>query len=107
MQYGGAPTFPERPTFGLKALQCPHCGSPDQRLIRATQHWRDQSDILCAQIHVTMDFSCQRCEQGWLINLFNEDEGEGQILIEVKAALTVVQEDAKLGWGTPSGPPQP
>jgi hypothetical protein len=105
VHYGGAPTDPERPTFGLKALPCPHCGGRDQRLIRATQSWRDQSDYLCAQIHVEMDFLCTQCEQGWQIILFNEDEGEGEILIDIKAVETVTQEDAKLGWGTQAGPP--
>jgi hypothetical protein len=92
-QYSGAPTFPERPTFGLKALLCPHCGHDGQRLIRATQHWRDQSDAFCARIHVEMDFLCTQCTQGWQLQVFNEDEGEGEILVVINPALTINQED--------------
>jgi hypothetical protein len=91
--YSGRPTWPERPTFGLKAFLCPHCGHAGQRLMRATQFWRDQSDHLCPQIHIEMDFRCGRCAQGWQIHLFNEDEGEGEIIMDVKAVETVNSED--------------
>jgi hypothetical protein len=35
--------------------------------MRANQFWRDASDEFCPQIHVTMDFLCQGCQQGWQI----------------------------------------
>ena len=31
--YGGRPTWPERPTLGLKALVCPRCGHYGHRLM--------------------------------------------------------------------------
>jgi hypothetical protein len=42
-----------------------------------------------------MDFLCSRCKQGWQISLFNEDEGEGEIILDVKLVETVNSEDAK------------
>jgi|SoiMethySBSTD1v2_1073268.scaffolds.fasta_scaffold1332521_2 hypothetical protein len=95
LHYGGSPTWPDRPALGLKALVCPQCGHDGQRLIRANQSWRDQSDYFCAQIAVTMDFRCTACEQGWQISLFNEDEGEGEIILEVKLVETVSAEDTR------------
>ena len=105
--YTGRPTFPERPTFGLMALACPSCGDRGQRLMRAQQYWRDQAQ-LCAQIHVAMDFCCTRCTQGWQIKLFNEDEGEGEIILEVSAVETVAAEDERhLGLGPRTAAPEP
>jgi hypothetical protein len=48
--YSGRPTWPDRPTLGLKALVCPLCGHDGQRLVRANQSWRDESDYFCSQI---------------------------------------------------------
>ena len=98
--------YSEGATFGLHVLRCPHCGHKTQRLIRAHQSWRDQSDVLCPQLHVALDFSCAACKRGWQIQFFNEDEG-GDFLVFVNAVETVVQEDAKLDLGTPPGPSQP
>jgi hypothetical protein len=92
--------------FGLYTFGCPSCGDHGQRLIRATQHWRDGAQ-LCAQIHVTMDFWCRGCDRGWQITLFNLDESEGEILMEVKAVETVVQEDARTMGPEPAFPPRP
>jgi hypothetical protein len=72
--------------------------------MRAQQYWRDMAQ-LCAQIHVTMDFLCTRCHQGWQIDLFNEDEGEGEIILDIKAVETVDAEDARLMG--PESPPHP
>jgi hypothetical protein len=87
----GYPTF----VLGLNYFRCPLCGHDGQRLIRAQQFWRDQSDAFCPQIHVELDFCCQACEQGWRLHLFNEDEGEGEIILDVSLVETVNSEDAK------------
>ena len=92
--------------FGLYTLHCPHCGHYGQRLIRAQQYWRDAAQ-LCAQIHVTMDFLCGHCEQGWQIDLFNEDEGEGEIILLVKPVETVDAEDARTMGPEPAAAPLP
>ena len=49
-----------------------------------------------------LDFLCSGCEQGWQISLFNEDEGEGEIILDAKLVETVTSEDAKV-MGTPTG----
>ena len=94
VSYTGRPAPTERPTFGLMALACPHCGDRGQRLMRAHQYWRDGAQ-LCPQIHVTLDVLCTRCRQGWQINLFNEDEGEGEIILAVNQVETVDREDER------------
>jgi hypothetical protein len=95
--YGSPSATAILPTFGLKDLLCPHCGDGAQRIMRASQFWRDASDVLCPQIHVEIDFLCRGCEQGWQLKLFNEDEGEGEVIIDITAVETVVAEDQKLG----------
>jgi hypothetical protein len=89
-----APPQPDRITLGLQFLRCPSCGSIHQRMMRAQQFWRDQSDYFCAQIHVEIDMCCQACDQGWRLHMFNEDEGEGEVMIEVTLVETVASEDA-------------
>jgi hypothetical protein len=96
VHYGGGPTWPDRPTLGLKALVCPQCGHDGQRLMRAHQFWRDESDYFCPQIHVEMDFRCAACDQGWQMYLFTDSEGEGEIILDVKLVETVTSEDARV-----------
>jgi len=93
--YSQRPTGPDRPALGLHMLHCPRCGHYGQRLMRANQCWRDASDQFCPRIHVTMDFLCMACDQGWQIDLFNEDEGEGEIILDVSLVETVNSEDAR------------
>jgi hypothetical protein len=95
VHYGGRPIWPERPTLGLKAFECPRCGHDEQRLMRAHQHWQDESDRFCAQIHVEMDFFCRGCEKAWRLHIFNEDEGEGHILMEVSLVQSIYEKDAE------------
>ena len=64
--------------------------------MRANQFWRDGSDYLSPQIHVEMDFLCRGCEQGWQIQVFNEDEGDGEIILDIKQVETVNSQDAKV-----------
>jgi hypothetical protein len=75
--------------------------------MRAKQCWRDSSDVLCAQILVEIDLFCWACERGWQLAIFNEDEGEGEMIIALNPVETVTQEDAKLGLGTPPVPQEP
>ena len=86
----------DRPTLGLHTLHCPLCGHAWQRLMRAHQFWRDGSDYLCPQIHVEMDFLCGACKQGWQIHLWNEDEGEGEIILDISQVETVNSQDAQV-----------